>query len=488
MPSTTWTPEEIERLGGRRVMVVGDLILDRYVWGHSERTSPEAPVLVLEYDSEHVLLGGAGNVANNLCAAGAQVIPCGVVGDDDNGAQIRRMMEELGIPIGGVITDATRPTIEKTRMLAGGQQVLRIDRERRHLLNHHTLGRLWGIIAKNAAKCCGIILSDYLKGVLSAELIGEITRLCRAEGLPVVADPKGVDYRRYRGVDFITPNQKEAQAASGVTVDGEESLIRAGRQLLRITRGRGVVITRGHEDTILFLRRGKPFQAPVQSREVYDVSGAGDSFISYFALALFAGHTPQKAAVLGNLAGSLAVQKIGAAPVSREEMIAELSAEHPAHKLKTLQELEGICARLRSQGKRIVMVHGSWDLIHAGHIRFLGQARRLGDVLVVSAYTDRMIRKLKSGGRPFIELNQRAEILSAIDSVDYVVTCDAETPGRLIEALKPAVLAGGKGHQPAEYFFDKMVKPFDGAVRLLPLHPEATTEAVVERIVKSRRK
>lgn len=482
MNPITWTPEGLDSLAGQRVLVVGDLILDRYIWGRADRASPEAPVLVVEYESEHVLLGGAGNVVNNLFAAGATAVPFGVVGRDANGEKVRELLRGLGAPVGGLLVDASRPTIEKTRLLAGSQQILRIDREDRRELDDNVAGRLLKRIERELDGCSGVIFSDYLKGVLSPELIARVVEMCRHRKLQTCADPKGTDYRRYRGVAYITPNQKEAQAASGVAIGDEASLARAGRALLRRTQGRGVVVTRGHEGSSLFLRRGKSFYAPAVPREVFDVTGAGDTFISYFALAVFAGRGPEAGAVLGNLAGGLAVEKIGAAPVTREEIDHEISGVRQGGKMRTLDELEGVCARLRSEGKSLVMVHGSFDLLHAGHIRFLTESRRLGDALVVSVYTDRAIRRIKGPERPFLALDQRVELLSAIDGVDYLVACDADDPQRIVKALKPDVLASGKGHFTAEQFYERMVRSHGGELRTIKNFPAQATAAVAERL------
>ena len=482
MNSSDWTAQDIKALAGRRIMVIGDLILDRYIWGRAERASPEAPVLVLEYDSEHALLGGAGNVVGNLAAAGALPLACGVVGHDQNGDRIRQMLRDLGATASGVFTDPSRPTIEKSRVMAGNQQILRIDRERRHDLSDATRARLLAWIERNLPKCAGLVLSDYLKGVLSRALIKRVAALCHKQRIMVVADPKGIDYTRYRGVDYITPNQKEVQAASGMAIEGEGLLARAGRKLLAVTKGRGVVVTRGHEETALFLKDGRAIMVATHPREVFDVTGAGDTFISYFALATFAGYGPREAAVLGNLAGGLAVQKIGAVAISSQDVINEVEGFHPARKLKSLQELEIICARLRNEGKRIVICLGSYDLLHAGHIRFLGEARRRGDVLVVGIYTDRMIHELKGEGRPFIELGQRAEILSAMAPVDYIVACDQKAPSHIIDRLRPDVFALGENHPAAEYLFDKSVNPYNGEIHLVPLRADATKAKVIERI------
>jgi len=217
----------------------------------------------------------------------------------------------------------------KSRLLAANQQILRIDREQRHVLSDAMRGRLSRWIERVLPSCDGVILSDYLKGVLSAPLIHHVATLCHKRGIPVVADPKGLDYSRYEGVDFITPNLKEAMTASHIADDGAGALARAGRRLLAITRGRGVVVTRGHEDTALFLKGARPVMVPIHPREVYDVTGAGDTFIAYFALALFGGHDPEKAVALGNLAGGLAVEKIGCVAVPMSDVIQELGKLPP---------------------------------------------------------------------------------------------------------------------------------------------------------------
>ncbi len=436
MNSTHWTADEVHALQGLRVLVVGDFILDRYIWGRANRVSPEAPVLVVEYESERSVLGGAGNVVNNICAAGAAPVPCGIVGDDGKGAQIRELLTEQAAPSEGILTDLTRPTIEKTRLMAGAQQIVRIDREQRHPIAATLLEQALQWVEAQVPRCQGVILSDYLKGMLPAELIRSIVAVCRKHGLRVVADPKGAEYQRYEGVDYITPNLREAQTASGITVRDDASLREAGARLMAITQGRGVIVTRGHEDTAVFqVDTEAPVMVPVYPREVYDVTGAGDTFITYFALALFAGHDAEAAVDLGNLAGGLAVEKIGAAAVSAQEVQAEIEGIRSGRKFKTLAELEPICARLRNENKRLILFHGQFDTFDGDIIQKLNQARAQADALIVSLQSPP-----PAAGEAEMGLTQRAEILSTLQCVEYIVACPDPLPTTIARKLKPAFL------------------------------------------------
>jgi D-beta-D-heptose 7-phosphate kinase/D-beta-D-heptose 1-phosphate adenosyltransferase len=485
-PNRHATPERwsslLEAFAGRRVLVVGDVILDRYLWGDVERTSPEAPVPVVRLRRETATLGGAANVIANLAGGGAVCGLLGVVGDDADAELLRARLAECGVMQADLIVDRTRPTITKTRVVCQNQQLLRMDREQDAALGAAVARRLLARFGRLVKRAELVIFSDYGKGVLAPELCQAMLAQARGAGKRVIVDPKGSDYSKYRGAAVITPNLKEAQAAAGIAIDSPETLAQAARALQATVRGEAVLITRGAHGVALFPRRGKPDLVPAQALAVYDVTGAGDSLIATFSLALAAGATPAEAARLGNAAGSIVVSKLGAATLTRAELLAALTPGAAGHKLRTAAQLREELAPLRAAGRQIVFTNGCFDLLHLGHIKFLQQARRLGDVLVVALNTDRSVRAVKGAPRPVLSEAERAGILSSLEAVDYIVFFDEDTPEALLELLRPDVLVKGKGLRAEEVVGRAIVKRHGGKIALLPLLGDTTTAQVVERL------
>lgn len=311
----------ISQFPKRRILIIGDLILDRYIWGEVERISPEAPVPVVRMNNEELRLGGAANVATNLAALGAVADLTGVAGRDEEARMLRETLIRNGIAPGGVVASAGRPTTVKTRVLSMGQQLLRLDKEETAAPDDETLGRMLARIEKELARCEVVILSDYDKGVLASTVCPRIIELARTAGKPVVVDPKGLNYRKYAGAAVVKPNQKEAEAAAGCRIRCDATLAEAAGRVQKMARAQAVVITRGGSGVDVFERRRKPVHFPALAHSVYDVTGAGDTFISVMALAMAAGAGVAEAAQLGNLAGSVVVGKLGAATVSAEELL-----------------------------------------------------------------------------------------------------------------------------------------------------------------------
>lgn len=317
----------VNQLAKQRILVVGDVILDKYIWGDVERISPEAPVPVVKLDEDEYRLGGAANVATNLVALKSRTQLIGVCGKDEAAGQLKKTFKQYGLNPAGLVTDAKRPTTIKTRIMSMGQQLLRLDRERDDHLKGDAAEKLLAKIDKALEQCDAMILSDYDKGVLHTALCQKIIALGRKRRVPIVVDPKGVQYRKYKGATVIKPNQKEAEAASGHKIRCEASLAEAAKHIQRITQPEALVITRGSRGVTVFARRRKPVSLPAFAHSVYDVTGAGDTFIAVMSLALAAGAEVAQAAALGNLAGSIVVGKLGASTVSREELIEGLD-EH----------------------------------------------------------------------------------------------------------------------------------------------------------------
>ncbi len=477
--------DHIARFAGTRVLVIGDLILDHYIRGEVTRTSPEAPVPIVAVRGEDWLPGGAANVAANLVALGARAELLGVVGDDEGGGQLGGLLEAHEGLRATLVRERGRPTTLKTRCMAQGQQMLRLDRETAAPVSAETRQRVIRAVNRLAPKCAGIIVSDYGKGLLVPEVLEAVFAAARAAGLAVVVDPKGRDYRRYRGASVITPNQKEASEESAIAVVDDSSAAEAARELRRSTQAAAVVITRGAAGISVFPRRGTARHIPTRARAVFDVTGAGDTVIATLGLALFCGADVAEAAYLGNAAAGIVVGLAGVATVSAERLRLECQEDQagPPRKLVTAPELLHIVRSLRQNGRRLVFTNGFFDLLHHGHVRLLDQARELGDCLVVALNSDESTRRLKGAPRPILQGRERAELLSALPSVDYLVFFDEDTPVRLLEQLRPEVLV--KGAPPGATIEDvvghELVREYGGEVRLVPVSDGPRISALLER-------
>ncbi len=472
-------------LRGQRILVVGDILLDRYVWGEVERISPEAPVPVLLQNRVSDVPGGALNVARNVVAAGSKAIMVGVIGSDDEGLMILSLMKELGMERSGVVADSTRPTTLKTRVMASGQQLLRMDREKTGPFGTHIEEQLIRKLERAIPTCSGIIISDYCKGVITERIVKAVTGLASRNAVPVVADPKARSFALYRGVDFLTPNLKEASEAAGRPMIGSAAIEREGKRLIAQFGGRGIIITRGHEGLCLITKKGEMVHVAAQAREVFDVTGAGDTFIAHFTLALSSGLPPAEAARIGNAAAGVAVSKLGAVTVTPEELASAMGGTETLSKVRTAGDLRLLTDHLRSQGRTVVFTNGCFDLFHAGHVRLLREARALGDALIVALNTDDSVRRIKGAPRPILPATERAAVLSALPAVDYIVFFNEDTPERLIRELRPHILV--KGTQKGEPIIGAtLIESLGGKVVELPIGEAITTGALMKKIKRSR--
>lgn len=471
-----------------KIAVVGDAILDRYVWGDVKRTSPEAPVPVLKVKSEQYIMGGACNVANNIRAMGAMADFYSVVGDDSHASTLTSLLDEGGIQITGLMKDPKRQTILKTRMIAMGQQLIRIDEEEVAEITKSQEEELLKRLKRNIGKYRGIIISDYGKGVLTKNLTTSIIRLANANQIKVIGDPKGRDYSKYSGVFSLTPNVLETETALEMNILSEDDLEKAGAKLISMLGSETAVITRGAEGVAIFERGKNMVLFKARAREVYDVSGAGDTFISHYGMGLFSGLPADKAAELGNYAASLVVEKVGVAVVSPEELSGFISGEVYKSKFSDEDSLERMIKALKNKGKKVVFTNGCFDLIHVGHIRFLQEARRLGDCLVVALNSDKSVRRIKGEPRPILAETDRVHLISAIEGVDYVVLFEEDEPVKLIKKLKPDILVKGKNIPPDMVVGKETVEKYGGKVVRLPLYHDLSTSKIIDDIAKSAAK
>jgi D-beta-D-heptose 7-phosphate kinase/D-beta-D-heptose 1-phosphate adenosyltransferase len=475
------------RARGIRALVIGDLMLDEYLWGKAERISPEAPVQVVDVTREELRLGGAGNVVNNLAALGCGVTVCSVIGGDENGTILQHVFSGKGVDVSGVFEDPMRMTSKKTRVVAVNQQIVRIDRESRENISGDFEERILAFLSDRGHEFQVILVSDYAKGVLTPRLLAGITAAARRLGVPVVVDPKGSDFARYRGATILTPNRREAEIASGIMIRDEESLAQAATALLAAGEFEAILITRSEQGMSLFSRDGGASHIPTVAREVYDVTGAGDTVLAVLGVGLACGLDLAGAARLANVAAGIAVGKVGTSTVSPAEIIGEVSHSHPDSdtKIKNLDVLAGIVASEKEKGRRVVFTNGCFDLLHVGHVKYLQKARSFGDLLVLGLNSDASVRRLKGEMRPLIGEAERAHILAALDCIDYVVIFDEDTPLRLIETLKPLVLVKGGDYTPDGVVGKDVVEAYGGRVELVEFVDGRSTTNIIEKILKT---
>jgi D-beta-D-heptose 7-phosphate kinase/D-beta-D-heptose 1-phosphate adenosyltransferase len=467
-----------------RILVVGDLMLDEYVWGSVDRISPEAPVPVLSVTSEEFTLGGAGNVARNIAVLGAQAAVAGVVGKGPEGRKLREELAGIGADVEAVVEEAGRPTTRKTRVMAERQQVLRIDRETVQEISSRSADSLICRVKAQLETADVLLISDYGKGVVTRRVVSELTAAAKAAGKIAIADPKGMDYSKYSGLTLITPNKKEASLASGIEIRDEAGLFAAGRRLLETVAVDKLLVTCGKEGMVLFERGVEPVKIGTRARQVFDVSGAGDTVAAVLSLGLAAGLGYPDAIRLANTAAGVVVGKVGTATVTRAELLEALQpgTEPTAAKHKTLAEMAELSGELRRKGKRLVLTNGCFDLLHAGHIRLFAASRAFGDVLVVALDDDASVRELKGAGRPVIGSAERVRILSALDSVDYVTVFATSELDRVIEAVRPDVLTKGSNYENDTVIGRELVERLGGRVALVPVTEAVSSTRIIETI------
>lgn len=469
---------------GKRVLVLGDVMLDTFVYGQCARISPEAPIPVIRIEREDVMLGGAGNVARNIAALGGEAVLIGIIGEDAAGAMmLTKVAAEPGI-FADFVNDG-RPTTQKIRYVAAQQQMLRADIEHSFPAG---ASALLAAFDRQIGTADVVVLSDYAKGVLSRELLAQVIQRAREAGKPVIADPKSAEIGRYDGVTLLTPNIGETILATGIACVDDGDVERAAQAMLAVMPNTvAVLVTRSAKGMTLVLRDGTLEHHPAMARQVFDVSGAGDTVVAALALSLAAGLSLADAAALANAAAGKAVSKPGTAVVSREELEEELHVARPGEttqKIVTLAEAVAIVGRWRSAGDRIGFTNGCFDLIHPGHVSQLTQARAACDRLIVGLNTEDSIGRLKGPGRPVQNDTARAIVLASLVPVDLVVLFADDTPLRLIEAIRPDVLVKGKDYTVEQVIGSDVVLEYGGEVLLADLLPGHSTTDIIARLTK----
>jgi D-beta-D-heptose 7-phosphate kinase / D-beta-D-heptose 1-phosphate adenosyltransferase len=474
---------DVGKFAAARLLVAGDFMLDEYIWGQVGRISPEAPVVVVQVMRETRTLGGAGNVVHNLAALGAGVEVLGLVGDDHPARLLREELSRLGVETRGLFTDPARQTTRKTRVVGDHQQVVRIDRETLAPAGPEFLEAALPYLQERLGAVNAVVVSDYAKGALTPPLVRNLIDLARTRGLPVVVDPKGQDYSAYTGATVATPNLKELEAAVGQALSGQAAVEAHGRELRERLSLDALLVTQGALGMTLIRPEGAlrlPARTP---REVFDVSGAGDTVAAVLALGLASGLDLAEAAALANLAAGVVVTKKGTAPILLSEMERELQAHvHREEKIVTLRDLQFIAPHLKAQGKKIVFTNGCFDLLHVGHIKFLEDSRRLGDALVVALDSDASVRRVKGEGRPVIGEEQRLHMLAALAAVDYVTLFDSAQLPEILAAVRPDVLTKGSNFPEEEVAGREIVASYGGQVILVPISDAVSITGLINRI------
>lgn len=469
-----------------RVLVVGDVMLDRFVYGGVERISPEAPIPVMQIERETMMPGGAGNVARNLAALGAKVALLGLAGDDVAADQLNEVLAlEPGIEA-HLVVDETWHTIEKTRFIGSRQQLLRVDRESRGKPSDDAVDALIKASLEALADNAVLVLSDYAKGAVDDRVLAKLIKAAAKSGKPVLVDPKGADYRRYKGATLVTPNRAEAALATGESCQDDDSAVAAARKLVNDAGIANVLVTRGAAGmTLVQGRDTAPLHLQAEAREVFDVSGAGDTVVATIAAALAVGRSLPQAARLANVAAGIVVGKIGTAVVHPEELRLALHMPDPhgiEAKIATPQLAADRVALWRSHGERIGFTNGVFDLLHPGHLALLSEVRAQCDRLVVGINSDSSVKKLKGPTRPVQDERHRAQVLAALALVDLVIIFGEDTPIPLLELLKPELLVKGGDYTVDQVVGADVVRGYGGEVRVSRHVAGQSTTATIKKL------
>ena len=476
------------------VLVIGDLMLDRYLIGDVQRISPEAPVPVVLLKQTNERAGGAANVAANLAGLGIQTQITGCVGIDTEAKKLLSLLQEMGIKTDGVISSENRPTIAKTRIMSGHQQIVRLDQESTVAFSVSENKALHArIVQQLAKKPAMVILSDYAKGVLSDESCKAIIKECHHHKIPVIADPKGRNYSKYLGATALTPNKKETAEACGVSQNDSDALLLAANQLRKTLHLEFLAVTRGEEGISLLDNNGDAndntnsatHHIAATAKQVFDVSGAGDTVIATLAAGLIHGLTPHQALQLANTAAGIVVGKVGTVPITQQELIEELVAKNSTEQVSKITNINQLMIKVeawRKQKQKIVFTNGCFDLLHAGHVTYLEAAKKTGDKLILGLNTDRSVSAIKGPTRPVIHEADRARVLAALEAIDAVILFDENTPLNLINIIKPDVIVKGSDYTETQVVGGVEVKSWGGKIALIDVVPGRSTSGILEKI------
>lgn len=469
------------------ILVVGDLMIDHYLWGSCNRISPEAPVQVVDVSSETSVLGGAGNVINNLISLGANVSILSVIGDDESGNELKSMLEKQNVNA-SLVVEKNRETSRKTRLMASKSQVVRYDKESKDSISPQSVQELYEKFLEKigAVQTIDVILlSDYAKGVLTFDLVSKIITTANKKGIKVLVDPKGDDYAKYKGAYLLTPNKKEAEIASKIKIEDQKTLTKCLKKLKKEASMIISLVTLS-EGGIAFLQNDRVSIKSTVAKEVYDVTGAGDTVLASLGFAIGLGNNIEASVEFANLAAGVVVGKLGSATVTMDEIQeykSSLLKSSIELQIKTIDEIEKISKRLKSRNKKLVFTNGCFDILHKGHVSYLNIAKSFGDVLILGLNSDPSVKRLKGEDRPINTQDDRAYILSSLKCVDYVVIFDEDTPYELIKKVQPNILVKG-----ADYELKNIVGvDIADETKLVEFVNGISTTKTIERIKKANK-
>jgi len=460
-----------------KLLVIGDVMLDRYWHGAASRISPEAPVPVVQVGTQEDRPGGAGNVALNIAALGSAATLIGVVGKDDNAQDLESRLTAAGVYC-EFLKSEDKPTITKLRVISQHQQLIRLDFEEK--FDEQDIADLQSLATSLLPNAQALVLSDYAKGALQD--VPALIKLARVQNIPIIVDPKGSDFEKYRGSTLITPNLNEFESVVGPCAS-EEELVSKGLKLMSDLELQAMLITRGEHGMTLLRPDLEELHLPARAREVFDVTGAGDTVISVLASSLAAGDNLAEATAIANLAAGLVVGKLGTAAISGPELRRAILAEQDTGMgVMTAEQLSIAVHDAKAHGEKIVLTNGCFDIIHAGHVGYLSQAKKLGDRLVVAINADESVARLKGPGRPLNPVERRMAVLDGLEAVDWVVNFKEDTPEALLKSLQPDILVKGGDYSLEQVVGGEYVFSYGGEVKALEFLDDCSTSAIVEKM------
>jgi len=462
-----------------KILVIGDLMIDHYLWGECERISPEAPIPIVNIDDENTVLGGAGNVVNNLVALGAHTDILSVIGDCDIANELGTLLSNINVSTNHLVKEKGRLSSKKSRIIASHQQVIRYDRESDYDISEKSQQTLFDQYKKILKQYDIVLLSDYGKGVLTDSLTRDLIQEANNLGIKVLVDPKGINYFKYSGAYLLTPNKKEASLATNIDIIDDSSLLRAITQLKEKCSLNVSLITLSENGVAIYDNDLRVH--PTMAREVYDVTGAGDTVLATLGYALSSNYDIDQAVEFANLAAGVVVGKIGSATASIDEINDYKSSLHQSSSeehIKTLIEIEVLSTKLKDKGKKIVFTNGCFDILHAGHVRYLETAKSFGDILMVGVNSDKSVRTLKGETRPINSEQDRALLIASLEAVDYVIIFNEDTPYELIKAIKPHTLVKGGDYEGQKVVGQDLVSE----LRLVNFIEGKSTTRTIEKI------
>ena len=469
-----------------KILVIGDLMIDHYLWGDTNRISPEAPVQVVNVNSESSVLGGAGNVVNNLVSLGSEVTVMSVIGDDNNAAELQRLLDDVNVEH-YLILDENRRTTKKSRIISSNQQIVRYDNETLEPIDYDCEKNLTVKILEIIHNFDVVLLSDYGKGVLSSNLISKIIFIANGAQIKVLVDPKGSDYSKYAGAYTLTPNKVEAELATKIKIKDDDSLKEALIALRNIALLEVPMITLSEDGIAILDINDNVIKKPTVAREVYDVTGAGDTVLASLGHYLSLKNNIEDSLVFANLAAGVVVGKIGSATATIEEIEEYKSSLHKSSiesHIKTFEEISKTVKRLKEKGSKIVFTNGCFDILHRGHVSYLDVAKSFGDVLILGLNSDESVSRLKGPSRPINNQEDRGFILAALESVDYVVNFSEDTPYDLIKLIEPDVLVKGADYEGKDVVGSDIAKE----LKLVTFIDGKSTTKTIEKINELKEK